>query len=133
MSPAAFRCPGTSRTATSRRTEIKGLPFHELTPLLDRLERRLQLIDRAEPIPPEIKATILAVNDFDSDGQRWRFPYLSKKSGASFKPRNKGEGQFFIDLEGIKETIDPVLAYRLDGWLSADIEASTAMREDIGF
>ncbi len=114
--------------------EIEGLPFHKLSPLLSRLERRLRLIDRAEPIPPEVKATILAVNDFDPDGQRWRFPYLSKGRGASFKPRRKG--QFFIDLEGIRETIGPAIAYlidNLDGWLSADIEASAAMKEDIGF
>jgi hypothetical protein len=128
-----YVAPADRLTHEEVEAEMQGLPFHRLAPLLSRLERRLRLIDSAEPIPPDVTAAILAVDGFDPDGQRWRFPYLSKGRGPSFRPPRKG--QFFIDLDGIRETIDPVLGYLidgLDGWLSADIDASAAMREDIG-
>src|SRR3954467_16002119 len=36
-------------------TEINELPPHNLAPLLSRLERRLALIDRAEPVPADVR------------------------------------------------------------------------------
>jgi hypothetical protein len=114
--------------------EMRLLKPHHLAPLLTRLERRLALIDRAEPFDPDVKAIILAVDQFDVDGQKFRFPYLTKGRGPSFVPPKKG--QAFIDLEGIKDTIEPALAYLIDGmdsWLEADMEAAQAMSEDVGF
>jgi hypothetical protein len=105
------------------------MPPHRLTPLLERLESRLALLDDAEPLPEYAKEVIRAVEDFDPDGQRWRFPYLSKGRGPAFQPRADRE-QFFIDLEGVHETIDPVLGLLLDGldgWLSNYIELTNDM------
>jgi hypothetical protein len=127
--------PKAERLTHKQVDEAMGnLPFHKLTPLLDRLEKRLALIDRADPFDPDVKAVVLAVEQFDPDGQRFRFPELSKGRGPSFKLSKKG--QAFIDLENIRDAIEPALAYLidgLDGWLEADKEASEAMGEDVGY
>lgn len=67
------------------------------------------------------------------DGQKFRFPYF-RKGGATFEPSKKGRS--LIDLEGIRDTIDPAIGYLidgLDGWISADIEGMEAMSDDMGF
>jgi hypothetical protein len=114
--------------------QMEELPFHRIRPLLNRLVKRLALIEEAEPIPDDVKAVIEAVADFDVDGQRWRFPYLSKDRGPSFKPRTDHK-QTFIDLEGIHDTIDPVLGLLLDGldgWLSNYIDVSNDVAAEYG-
>jgi hypothetical protein len=114
--------------------QMAKLPSHRLTPLLARLEGRLALIEDAEPIPEDAKAVIEAVDDFDVDGQRWRFPYLTKGRGPSFQPRADRK-QLFIDLEGVHDTIDPVLGLLLDGldgWLSQYIEVTNEIVADFG-
>lgn len=114
--------------------QIEKLPSHRIRPLLNRLVDRLSLIEDAEPIPDDAKAVIEAVADFDVDGQRWRFPYLSKDRGPSFAPR-RDHRQTFIDLEGIRDTIDPVLGLLLDGldgWLSNYIEVTNDMVAEYG-
>ncbi|HJP89154.1 MAG TPA: hypothetical protein VJ850_08985 [Candidatus Limnocylindrales bacterium] len=112
--------------------QMADLPSHRLLPLLNRLEKRYQLIKGAEPLDPEVRAVIEAVGQFDPDGQKFRFPYL-RKGAPSFTPPKKG--QSFVDLEGIRDTIDPVIGYLIDGmdgWLSGDIDGLEAMREDVG-
>jgi hypothetical protein len=114
---------------------MEKLPSHRIRPLLNRLIKRLKLIEGAEAMPDDVRAVIEAVADFDVDAQRWRFPYLRKKGGKgtppSFEPR-KDHKQSFIDLEGIRDTIDPALGYLdgLDGWLSNYIDISNDMAAD---
>jgi hypothetical protein len=114
--------------------QMDRLPSHRIRPLLNRLVKRLSLIESAESIPEDVKAVIEAVADFDVDGQRWRFPYLSKDRGPSFTPRTDHK-QTFIGLEGIRDTIDPVLGLLLDGldgWLSNYIEVTNEMVAEYG-
>jgi hypothetical protein len=106
---------------------MREMQVHGLTPLVDRLALRLALMDGAEPVGESERATIAAVDAFDRDGQRFRYPFLTKGRGSAWRPES--DGQILVDLRVIKDEIDPVVGLLVDGyggWLSADTESAVA-------
>jgi hypothetical protein len=105
----------------------KEMRVHQLAPLLDRLATRLARIDGVESPSDQLRRVVAGVDAFDVDGQKFRYPFLTKGRGSAWNPDQ--HGQILVDLQALKDDIDPVLGELLDGygnWLMAD--ATNAMQ-----
>jgi hypothetical protein len=113
--------------------ELRG---HGLVPLLDHLERRMALLAEVDPLPHAVREAIQEVDAFDSDAERFRYPYLSRERGPSWPT---GVDSQSIDVAAIRSELDPVLQLLLDGlggWLEdevarwRDLQAQEQRREE---
>jgi hypothetical protein len=121
------------------RALLEEVRVHDLESLVARLERRLPLLlpvgNRLEAAPnlePGLRSTVIALDNFDRDGQRCRYPFLSGGRGASFD--GDREGGATIDLERIRDTVGPILEFLLDDLgsrLTADAKAAQRLYQEL--
>lgn len=119
--------PNRQRTPESVRRQLER---HTLQPLLDHLGDCLSLLQRGTAQPDlavqmtkVVGPAALAFDKFDEDGQRFRYPYLSKGRGPSW-PRGSIRPTS-IDLAIVRSTVEPALDFLLEtlgDWLSARVD-----------
>lgn len=101
----------------------RRLMGHELTPLLADLESRMVEIPNLGTLEQNARAVVEAFDKFDADGQRFRYPTLSKDRGPSWQP-DEGS-QVAIDIVALREGVEPVLSSLVNGlvgWLEHDVQ-----------
>lgn len=95
--------------------EIQG---HALQGLLDRLEHRFRMLDpTSEPLKPDglaqaVRPAVAALDAFDVDGQRFRYPYLSRGRGRSWSRDRQGPSS--DNLTSVANDVEAGLNHLLD-------------------
>jgi hypothetical protein len=117
---------------SSSGSTLAGLDTHSLRTLGDRLKRSLEplrardgesVLDRCWPV---LGPAISSLAALDEDGQRLRYPELSRGRGPSWQNRDLRRS---LDLSFLEQLIEPALAYLnsdlgawLDGLAEIDLE-----------
>ncbi len=103
------------RSVDAFREEMK---VHRLRPLLNRLHARAAVLDGSKAPRVEIsefeervEPAVRALNAVDLDGQRFRYPYVSKGM-ASWTREEHGDVE--VDVLALRDDIDRALAFLLD-------------------
>jgi hypothetical protein len=100
---------------------------HQLEPLLRRLEDRLRVIADLEWLGPAVNVAVAAFHLFDSNAERFRYPFQSRGGRASFEA---GLDDRVINLPHLQKALDPAIRFLTDDLrraLDTDIEGRVAL------
>lgn len=115
-----------SKSVEDVRDEIQG---HNLRPLLDRLQHRFRLLHphqgslKPEGLQQEVGPAVAALDAMDVDGQRLRYPYLSRGRGRSWSRERQGaSNEELLVVCGLVEVALNHLLEIMGAWFSVALD-----------
>ena len=104
------------------------LRSHNLTQLLERLERRLDSIAEINWVGGQVSVAIKAIGMLDADAQRFRYPFQTKGRGPSFGPNQ----MLAINLSLLRKTVEQATLFLVNvrATLQADIWTQAEVAEE---